>query len=141
MIDDQFDVFLCHNSADKPAVRRMASTLRELGLKPWLDEDELPPGQPWQPLLEQQIGSIRSAAVFVGEKGIGPWQSQELQAFLQEFVHRKCPVIPVVLDYAPEMPELPLFLRNYTWVDFRQSEPDPIARLYWGVTGRKLEKK
>jgi hypothetical protein len=133
----EFDVFLCHNGADKPAVRRIAQQLKEAGVLPWLDEWELPPGQPWQPLLEKQIGSIRTAAVFVGPAGIGPWQEQELYGFLREFVSRQAPVIPVLLPDAPSRPELPIFLRAMTWVDFRTSYPDPLDRLIWGITGRR----
>jgi hypothetical protein len=33
-----FDVFLCHNSTDKPAVRRIRELLKEHGILPWLDE-------------------------------------------------------------------------------------------------------
>jgi hypothetical protein len=131
----QFDVFLCHNRADKPAVRAIARALKERGILPWLDEWELPPGQPWQALLERQIESIRSAAVFVGSAGVGPWQEQELYGFLREFVGRRAPVIPVLLPDAPSAPELPVFLRAMTWVDFRQSEPEPMGRLEWGITG------
>lgn len=131
----RFDVFMCHNSADKPAVRTVARALRAGGVLPWLDEWELPPGQPWQPLLEQQIEHIRSAAVFVGRAGVGPWQEQELYGFLREFVARRAPVIPVLLPDAPSAPELPLFLRAMTYVDFRQQEPEPLARLIWGITG------
>jgi hypothetical protein len=132
-----FDVFLCHNSADKPAVKRIAEALKRRGILPWLDEWELPPGQPWQPLLERQIGSIRAAAVFFGAANIGPWQEQELYGFLREFVARKSPVIPVLLADAPQAPELPIFLRAMTWVDFRRSDPDPLDRLIWGVTGQR----
>src|SRR5262249_9005906 len=62
----EFDVFLCHNSADKPEVARIADRLEQHGILPWLDERELPPGQPWQVLLEKQIANIKAAAVFVG---------------------------------------------------------------------------
>jgi hypothetical protein len=133
----QFDVFLCHNGADKPAVKRIATALKEAGILPWLDEWELPPGLPWQPLLETQIGSIKSAAVFVGSAGVGPWQEQELLALLREFVSRKSPVIPVLLEDAPLQPELPIFLRAMTWVDFRSADPDPLKRLIWGITGQR----
>ena len=67
-----FDVFLCHNSDDKPAVREIAQQLVREGIKPWLDEREIRPGTSWQTALEQQIGFIKSAAVFVGDSGIGP---------------------------------------------------------------------
>ncbi len=106
---------------------------------PWLDEWELRPGLPWQQALEKQTRHIKSAAVFVGKNGIGPWQQQELDAFLREFVKRGCPVIPVLLSDAPKIPELPVFLKSMTWVDFRTNEPDPLEQLIWGITGeRKL---
>jgi GTPase SAR1 family protein len=134
-----FDVFLCHNVADKPAVRWTAERLRERGILPWLDETELRPGRPWQEELEQQIGRIRAAAVFVGPNGMGPWHKQELMAFLREFAKRQCPVIPVLLPGATA-PELPIFLQAMTWVDLRGQEPAQVERLIWGITGRKPER-
>ncbi len=86
--------------------------------------------------LENQIGQIKSAAVFVGKDGIGPWEQMELAAFLRQFVNRKCPVIPVILADTPKKPKLPIFLDGMTWVDFRQHDPDPpMERLIWGITG------
>ncbi len=134
---DQYDVFLCHNSQDKPEVREIARQLQEKGLRPWLDEWELRPGLPWQPELEKQIQNIRSAAVFVGENGTGPWQQMEIDAYLRRFVRQRCPVIPVLLTNAPKQPELPPFLEGMTWVDFRHFESNPMERLIWGITGVK----
>jgi WD40 repeat protein len=130
-----FDVFLCHNAADKSAVRAIAGRLKQKKFQPWFDEWELRPGMPWQPALEAAIQDIGAAAVFVGESGIGPWQQQELRAFMNEFVRRGCPVIPVLLADAPAIPALPIFLNQMTWVDFRT--PDPFQRLIWGITGRR----
>jgi WD40 repeat protein len=130
-----FDVFLCHNSEDKPMVKNVGELLKERGILPWLDEWELRPGLPWQRVLEQQIVQIKSAAVFIGQSGIGPWQQLELEAFLREFVARGCPVIPVLLRDAPKKPGLPVFLRGMTWVDFRKEDPDPMEQLIWGITG------
>jgi hypothetical protein len=132
-----FDVFLCYNSEDNPAVKEIGERLKERGILPWLDEWELRPGLPWQRLLEQQIGQIKSAAVFIGQSGIGPWQQLELEAFLREFVGRGCPVIPVLLPDAPKKPGLPVFLRGMTWVDFRKRDPDPMEQLIWGITGER----
>jgi WD40 repeat protein len=132
-----FDVFLCHNSNDKPAIKIIAEQLKEIGILPWLDEWELRPGLPWQKALEEQIKNIKVAAVFVGENNIGPWQDAELQAFLREFVRRECPVIPVLLPNCKQDPELPIFLQGMMWVDFRKSEPDPMSQLIWGITGER----
>ncbi len=77
------------------------------GIVPWLDKWELRPGLPWQRALEKQIEHIKSAAVFVGKNGRGPWQDMELEAFMHEFVERGRPVIPVVLANAPDKPRFP----------------------------------
>ncbi len=132
-----FDVFLCHKGIDKPAVKKIGEQLKVEGLLPWLDEWELRPGLPWQRALEEQIEHIKAAAVFVGKDGLGPWQQMELEAFLREFVDRGCPVIPVLLDYAPDKPRLPVFLRGMEWVDFRKSDTEPLERLIWGITGKR----
>jgi len=136
-----FDVFLCHNGQDKATIKQIGECLKQHGILPWLDEWELRPGLPWQRLLEEQIEKIKAAAVFVGEDGLGPWQQQELDAFLREFARRGCPVIPVLLKDAPQKPELPMFLRAFTWVDFRVADPNPMQRLIWGITGEREEER
>ncbi|HET9999763.1 MAG TPA: TIR domain-containing protein [Ktedonobacteraceae bacterium] len=132
-----FDVFLCYRKEDKLAVQTVGEQLKARGILPWLDEWELRPGFPWQRVLEQQIEQIKSAAVFVGKNSIGPWEQLELEAFLRQFARRQCPVIPVILTDAVKEPRLPIFLEGMTWVDFRQSEPDPLKRLVWGITGKR----
>lgn len=137
MADQQFDVFLCHNSEDKPAVIEIARQLQSKKIRPWLDKWELRPGSSWVDTLEAQIEQIQSVAVFVGEKGVGPWQQHEITAFLREFVSRGCPIIPVLLPDAQKEPRLPIFLRGNMWVDFRDQSSDPISLLLWGITKRK----
>ena len=134
---NDFDVFLCHHSEDKPAVKEIGERLKERGILPWLDEWELRPGLPWQRALEKQIKQIKSAAVFVGKNGRGPWQDLEVEAFLRQFAKRECPVIPVILADSEQAPELPIFLGGMTWVDFRLPQPDPLERLMWGITGKR----
>lgn len=130
-----FDVFLCHNSINKAQVKRIGERLKAFGLLPWLDEWELRPGIPWQRTLEEQIKSIRAAAVFVGEDGRGPWQDLELAAFIRQFVSRECPVIPVLLRSCPSEPDLPTFLEGMTYVNLAKRKPDPMEQLIWGITG------
>jgi hypothetical protein len=67
-----FDVFLCHNNEDEPTVREISQKLVKEGIKPWLDVKQIRPGTEWLPALRQQIESIKSAAVFVREGGLGP---------------------------------------------------------------------
>src|SRR5262245_14369337 len=137
---DEFDVFLSHNSRDKPAVEEIAARLRDRGLRVWLDKDELRPGLPWQEGLEEGVRASRSVAVFVGKDGMGPWQTPEMRAFLDRASREGIPVIPVLLPGCPESPPLSLFLKAMTWVDLRGGLTDEgLDRLVWGITGTKSE--
>ena len=122
-------MFLCHNSDEKSTVKGINSLLKEANVRTWLDEEQLAPGLPWQPELEKQIDSVNAVAVFVGKSGIGPWQDFEIRAFLSEFAKRSCPVIPVILNNATEIPELPIFLKQMTWVDLRKDKEKNMMRL------------
>jgi TIR domain len=131
-----FDVFLCHNSEDKPIIRRVNTALRNAGINTWFDEEQLEPGLPWQAELERQIGNVRKAAVFVGENGFGPWQNMEVRSFLSEFVSRGVPVIPIILPNAQATPELPIFLRQMMWLDLRDDYDSNILRLIGAIQRR-----
>jgi hypothetical protein len=137
-VPTRFDVFLSHNSADKPTVIELATLLRDRKLNVWLDAWELVPGRPWQQAIEDVIETVGSAAVLVGKDGIGPWEAPEMRACLDECVRRRMSVIPVLLPGASATPQLPLFLRQFTWVDFRDGlDEAKVNRLEWGITGIK----
>jgi hypothetical protein len=115
-----FDVFLCHNSQDKPVIKRLAKRLEKEGLRPWFDEWHAPPGTDWFWEINKQIGAVRSAAVFIGQNGLGPWQKEEIGALLVQFAQRGAPVIPVLLPKADEPFDMPPFLSTKGQVDLRK---------------------
>jgi hypothetical protein len=86
-----YDVFLCYNSRDEHRVKAIGERLKELGILPWLDVWEIRPGTRWQQQLQKQIKSIRAAAVFIGQRGQGPWQEMETEYLLSQLAKRKCP--------------------------------------------------
>jgi hypothetical protein len=51
----QYDIFLSHNSADKPAVEELARRLVKARIQPWLDSWNLIPGEPWQEAIEEVL--------------------------------------------------------------------------------------
>jgi small GTP-binding protein len=130
-----FDVFLCHNSEDKPAVRYVSEELQKLGILPWLDETELRPGLSWQRALERQIKRVRSVVVFIGRTGLGAWQQEEQEAFLSWFVKTERPLIPALLS-SNFSSNVPVFLEGRTWVDLSNPSPHPLERIVWGITGQ-----
>jgi small GTP-binding protein len=133
-----YDVFLSYNSVDRGAVSGIAERLRADGLLPWIDTDDIPPGQRWQPQLATQIMGVRAVAIFLGPSGLGRWQRPEIDEFLDEQTRRPgLRIIPVLLHGGPEAGQLPPFLRQWNAVDFRIEAPDPFERLRWAITGER----
>lgn len=133
----KFDVFLCHNSKDKPEVREIRDRLKQFGLRPWLDEQELIAGGRWLKLLQEQIIRVDSAAIFFGNHGIGRVQEHEIDILSNEATKRELPLIPVLLKSTMEKPELSPLLELRGWVDFR--EPEPIKKLFEGIKGKSID--
>jgi hypothetical protein len=118
-----YDVFLSHNSVDKPLVELLARRLEDdEHLRPFLDTWHLVPGNPWQEEVEDALNASSTCAVFIGPSGVGPWHNEELRSALDDRATQLgFRVIPVLLPGAtlPERGQLPRFLRRLTWVDFR----------------------
>lgn len=127
--DPHYDVFLSHNSKDKPAVERIANKLRELGFEPWLDKWHLAAGQSFQAGIESGLRASNACAVFFGPHGPGAWQKAELEVAQDRAV--KDPDFRLFLVLLPGVPEpfdatvLPAFLNMRTWVDLRPGYEDP----------------
>ncbi len=134
-----YDVFMCHNAKDKQQVMTIAERLRERGILPWLDIWEIPPGTRWQQELRKRIRLVKSAAVFIGPNGPGPWQDLEVESLLSEIGKRNRPIIPVILEGRQGRPRLPAFLNMWHLVDMREPEPDPFEQLVWGITGERSQ--
>jgi len=124
MAKEIYDVFLSHNGSDKSIVETLAKKLKESGLTPWLDEWDLIPGTPWMPAIEDALQKSHSCAVFVGRKGTGPWQLEEVRAAISKRVASakgSFRVIPVMLPGAKRPQALPSFLLASTWVKFSRT--------------------
>jgi hypothetical protein len=134
----QFDVFLAHNSQDKPQVRAIARELKQRGLKYWIDEEQIPPGRSFQDVIQLAIPNVKSAAMFIGLGGLGRWQAMELRTLISRCVDADIPVIPVLLPGVEKIPEHLLFLKELNWVRFDNGFDDVEAldNLQWGISGK-----
>lgn len=133
-----FDVFLAHNSHDKPLVRALTAELKRRGIKPWLDEEQIPPGRSFQEVIQQAIPNVKSAAIFIGSGDLGNWQARELRILIKQCVEADIPVIPVLLPGIDKIPEHLSFLRLLNCVRFARGVYDEaLDNLEWGITGRK----
>jgi hypothetical protein len=138
MANKEFDVFLSHNSGDKPWVIALKAALAERGVKVWLDRDEIRPGDLFIDALEHGIEQSRAVALIVSPEAVkSSWVKLEYQRamVLAGADAADLRVIPCLLRQAV----LPGFLTTLQCIDFR----DPAAfkqkvdDLCWGITGIK----
>ena len=123
-----FDIFLSHNSRDKPAVERIAAKLKQAGLEPWLDKWCLTPGGKWQEELAAGLRASSTCGFFIGPNGVGDWASEELNVALDRAAKDR--IFRLFLVLLPAVPEpfdatsLPPFLSTRTWIDLRKGIED-----------------
>ncbi|WP_414543841.1 TIR domain-containing protein [Nostoc sp. CCY0012] len=142
-IQPQFDVFLAHNSVDKPQVRLIAQALKQRGLTTWLDEEQIPPGFSISKAIQKAIPLCKTAAIFLSVQGLGNWQEVELDVFISQCIKRQITVIPVLLPGVNEVPAELLFLREFRWINFcdlLEHDENALDLLLWGITGQKPQR-
>jgi hypothetical protein len=142
-----YDVFVSYSRADAAAAETLRTRLRDAGLTAFLDRYGLPAGQPWQPWLEEHLGTCGALVVLVRPAGIGEWQHREIQVGLSRQAStakagRAFPVIPVLLPkVANDIIPVGRFLNLNTWVDLRNGldEPESLQRLIAGAQGQAID--
>ena len=108
--------FLCHASADKPAVRALHAKLRADGFHPWLDEEDILPGQDWE---HEISAAVRDSAVVLVCLSL---QSTTKEGFVQK-------EIKYALDVADEKPEGTIFIIPVRLEDC--DVPSRLKRWHW----------
>jgi len=136
----EFDVFLSHSSVDKPWVSQLKDDLQRYGVTVWLDRDQIRPGDLFARALEQGLENSRAVALIVSPEALASgWVREEYYRSLGLAQRQERPfqLIPVLYRNA----ELPGFLANRSWVDFRDEAAyaHKVWELAWGITGRKPE--
>lgn len=105
-------VFLCHSSNDKPVVRELYQKLHaEPWIQPWLDEEELYPGQDWNLEIEKAVEAADAIIVCLTKNSINK----------EGYVQRE---LRIVLDFADYKPEGTLYI-----MPVRLEECEPPRRL------------
>jgi WD40 repeat protein len=140
----RFDVFLSHNSREKPVVERIAEKLKREGFEPWLDKWCLTPAGDWQDELATGLRASEACAVFIGPSGIGSWEDLEYKLATDRMAKDRA--FRVFLVLLPGLPEpfdtsaLPPFLSTRTWIDLRKGIEDTrgFQSLIHGIKGLPL---
>jgi hypothetical protein len=139
-----YDVFLSHNSKDKPDVRALAGWLEDNDVTVWLDEAELKPGDRLTKKLGVSLEASRSAIICIGPDGEGPWQSEEIDTLLNKSIklsrqRDEFRIIPVLLPGA-DTSKLQWFLETRLWIDLKNGITDneaDLLRLKCAILGER----
>jgi hypothetical protein len=54
-VSNKVKVFLCYTKEDLEKVEELYSKLEKEGFEPWLDKEDILPGQQWDPTIKQAI--------------------------------------------------------------------------------------
>ena len=109
-------VFLSHNHADKPFVRRLANDLQGSGIFAWVDEFELKLGDSLIEKLSAAIDRVDYLAVILSNASINSkWVKIEVQKAMNFEISKG---VVKVLPILREKVELPWFLDGKLYADF-----------------------
>lgn len=90
-------VFLCHSSGDKGKVREIYARLQADQQNPWLDEEDLRPGEDWRTEVEKAIRESVAVVVCLSQTSVGK------TGFVQKEIR-------VAIDAAEERPDGAIFI-------------------------------
>ena len=122
-------IFLCHAREDKAQVREVYYRLRAIeGFEPWLDEEDLLPGQEWAREIPRALQTSDFILIFLSKNSVAKrgYVQREMKLALdawQELPEGTIHTIPVRID-ACEVPES---FRRYHWANL--FEPNGFDRI------------
>jgi DNA-binding response OmpR family regulator len=115
----ELSIFLCHSSSDKTKVRELYQRLSKDGFTPWLDEENLLPGQDWQQEIPEAVRKSDIVLVCLSKASINKvgYVQKEIRCALDvadEQPEGKIFIIPLKLEEC----EVPNRLSKWQWVNY-----------------------
>lgn len=128
-------VFLCHSSKDKPTVRNLYRKLLSEGFNPWLDEENILPGQDWRRAIESAVKQAETILVCLSLQSLTTegYIQQEIKQVLEiteKHTNNSIFLIPVRLENCI----VPESLSRWQWVNL--FEKRGYERLIQALTER-----
>lgn len=118
--DAQFDVFLSHSSRDREFTSSLATDLAESGLRVWLDQWHIRPGESFAEAIDEAIKASQFLLIVMSPDYFkSPWTQQEWQYALgSELETKGIRLIPILYRDC----DIPPLLRSKQWADFRNPD-------------------
>lgn len=114
--------FISYARTDAEFALRMASDLREMGVPVWLDQLDIPPGDPWDEAVED---ALEDASHFLLVMTPASVSSSNVRDELAYAIDEGMRIIPILLADC----KVPLRVRRIQWTDFREGYEEPLEEL------------
>src|SRR5712671_4929946 len=120
-------VFISYSSKDRALVSRIANDLRAIGANVWWDKWEMKVGDSLNKKIQEGIGQAGWFCIALSKNSVtSPWVERELTSgMVRELEERRVFVLPLLVEDC----EVPLFLRDKIYADFRHSYEQGFAEL------------
>lgn len=118
-------IFISYSRHDSKFVDRLSVDLRDNGLQVWIDTENIAPGTPWQEEIEKGINGSNALIFIISRHSIkSKWMLHELVAYTAKNKN----IFPLIIeDVDPK--ELPAYIANIQWLDFKREYDAPFATL------------
>jgi hypothetical protein len=117
---DRSYAFISYSRKDAAFAKSLSSSLTEVGISNWFDENEMLPGDSLVERLQIAIEKANHFIIILSQESVqSKWVQIELAAAIHlEIETRVKRIIPVVIDEC----KIPLFVRDYIYADFKNPE-------------------
>ena len=123
-------IFLSHSSIDKPIVRMLASDIKASGAKIWFDEIELKVGDSLILKISDAIREATYVVAFLSTDSIkSNWVKKELAVASTIGINENRVFVLPILIGSIKTADIPAFLLDYIYIDFRRPAEYDIAFL------------
>ena len=132
----EFEYFLlAHNSKDKEQAEKIAKRLRRRKLNPWLDKEQILPGELFQKRIQKAIPLAKSAAIIIGKHGLGEWQDEEIQFLLSKCKKGHKPIFLILLPGvdSDSVPDDLGFIEQRRWISCNEGMTHALDMLESGI--------
>jgi hypothetical protein len=138
-VEAKYDVFISYSSHDAEFASLLKDALVSKGMRVWLDQDEIRPGDLFVEALETGVQASRAVTLIVSQRAIeSKWVREEFYRALQMCHSYGTRLIPILISGA--IP--PGFLLSRQCIDFRKGDEfsSNMESLIWGISGKTKDK-
>jgi hypothetical protein len=121
-------VFLGYSRRDRSFASSLRDELEAARISAWLDTRNIEAGAHWQEEIQKALEGAWASLICIGPSGLGGFQRYEVAMALDLASREKLRIIPVILPGVEES-KIPLWLRQFQYIDFRQGKAEALLRL------------